>query len=101
MFSIESNPAGIYLLKVNNRNTRTRCEICSKLVIKIPERRHREIFQKLIIGVGGTGTIIRYSRVMGKIKCLISVSFLAVKSLYTSKKQKNDCFIYIAIAQHC
>ena len=33
------NPAGIYLLKVNNRNTRTRCKICSKL-IKIPERRH-------------------------------------------------------------
>ena len=24
----------IYLLKVNNRNTRTRCEICSKLLIK-------------------------------------------------------------------
>ena len=22
-------PVGIYLLKVNNRNTRTRCEICS------------------------------------------------------------------------
>ena len=33
-------PAGIYLLKVNNRNTRTRCEICSTLTIKIPERRH-------------------------------------------------------------
>ena len=29
--------AGIYLLKVNNRNTRTRCEICSKLTIKTPE----------------------------------------------------------------
>ena len=28
------HPAGIYLLKVNNRNTRTRCEICSKLTIK-------------------------------------------------------------------
>ena len=26
-----SAPAGIYLLKVNNRNTRTSCEICSKL----------------------------------------------------------------------
>ena len=26
-------PAGIYLLKVNNRNTRARCEICSKLTI--------------------------------------------------------------------
>ena len=32
-------PAGIYLLKVNNRNTRTRCEICSKLTIETPERR--------------------------------------------------------------
>ena len=32
------NPAGIYLLKVNNRNTRTRCEICPKLTIKTPER---------------------------------------------------------------
>ena len=26
-------PAGIDLFKVNNRNTRTRCEICSKLTI--------------------------------------------------------------------
>ena len=33
-------PSGMYLLKVNNRNTRARCEICSKLTIKIPERRH-------------------------------------------------------------
>ena len=32
-------PDGIFLLKVNNRNTRTRCEKCSKLTIKIPERR--------------------------------------------------------------
>ena len=32
-------PAGIYLLKVNNGNTRTRCKICSKLTIKTPERR--------------------------------------------------------------
>ena len=31
--------AGIYLLKVNYRNTRTRYEICSKLTLKIPERR--------------------------------------------------------------
>ena len=26
------------LLKVNSRNTRTKCEICSKLTIKTPER---------------------------------------------------------------
>ena len=36
---IQHNPAGIYLLKVNNRNTRTRCEICSTLTVKTPERR--------------------------------------------------------------
>ena len=33
-------PIGIYRLKVNNSNTRKRCEICSKLTIKTPERRH-------------------------------------------------------------
>ena len=32
-------PVGIYLLKVNERNTTTRCEICSKLTIKTPGRR--------------------------------------------------------------
>ena len=26
-----TNPAGNHMFKVNNRNTRTRCEICSKL----------------------------------------------------------------------
>ena len=31
--------AGIYMLKVNNGDTRTRCEICSKLTIKTPEQR--------------------------------------------------------------
>ena len=35
-----SIPAGNCMFKVNNRNTRTRCEICSKLTIKTPERRH-------------------------------------------------------------
>ena len=31
-----SYPVGIYLLKVKNRNTRTRCGICSNLTIKTP-----------------------------------------------------------------
>ena len=33
-------PADNYMFKVNNRNTRTRYEICSKLTIKTPEGRH-------------------------------------------------------------
>ena len=38
-FNVVSYIAGNYMLKVNNRNTRTMCEICSKLTIKTPERR--------------------------------------------------------------
>ena len=30
-------PVGNYMFKDNNRNTRTRCEICSKLTVKTPE----------------------------------------------------------------
>ena len=38
-FNMRGGQAGIYLLKINNRNTRTSCEICSTLTIKTPERR--------------------------------------------------------------
>ena len=40
-FILHYTQAGIYLLKVNNRNNRARCEICSNLTIKAPERRLR------------------------------------------------------------
>ena len=33
------NLANMYLLKVDKRKTRKRCEICSKLTIKIPDQR--------------------------------------------------------------
>ena len=33
-------PANIYV-KINNKNTRERCEMCSKLTIKTPEQRRR------------------------------------------------------------
>ena len=33
-------PAKIYLFQVNNRSTKKKCEICSKLTIKTPEWRH-------------------------------------------------------------
>ena len=32
-------PAGNYMFKVNNKNTRIGCEICSKLTLNTPERR--------------------------------------------------------------
>ena len=33
-------PASIYLFKFNNGNTSKKCEICLKLKMKTPERRH-------------------------------------------------------------
>ena len=44
--SDSSDATGNYMLRVNNRNTRTRCEIYSKLTIKTPERCHwhRSVF---------------------------------------------------------
>ena len=46
-------PASIYLLKVNNRNTRTRLEICLKLTLKTPERcqRRSDVFIVNVVGV--------------------------------------------------
>ena len=37
------------MFKVNNGNTRTRCEICSKLIIKTPERRSAITCSKLTV----------------------------------------------------
>ena len=42
-------PASIYLLKVNNRNTRTRWKICSKLTIKTPEQNRWHHFDVFIV----------------------------------------------------
>ena len=40
------------MLKVNIRNTRTRCEICSKLIMKAPERRFKRHSGVFIVNFG-------------------------------------------------
>ena len=42
-------PASIYMLKVNNKNLRTRCKICSKLTIKTSGRRHWRRYSAFIV----------------------------------------------------
>ena len=37
--SDKTNPANMYLFKTNNRNTRKRCDLYSKLITKTPECR--------------------------------------------------------------
>ena len=39
-YVVKNNSANIYLFKVNNKNTRKRCEISSKLTITTPKQRH-------------------------------------------------------------
>ena len=43
------HPAGICLLKVNNRNTSTRCKICSKLTTKAAEISLEQISHLLVL----------------------------------------------------
>ena len=49
MQPLRNNPDNIYLFKVNNRNFGKWCEICSKLTIKTPERRHWRRFGVFIV----------------------------------------------------
>ena len=74
-------PAGFYLLKVNNRNTWTRCEICSKLTIKTTERRYRHLI---------TGWVALHSIKMSReINLnLIKKNFLLIQVNYREKKIK-------------
>ena len=44
-------PAIIYLFQANIRNTRKRCEICLKLTIKTPERRHKVVLVFLLLTI--------------------------------------------------
>ena len=65
-------PAGIYLLKVNNRNTRTRCEICSKLTIKTPERRLAPVLAIIPAGIYLLKVNNRNNRNNRTVICLIT-----------------------------
>ena len=44
-----NNPVVVFLLKVNKRNTRTRCQICSKLTIKTPEQVNVVVLVSLLL----------------------------------------------------
>ena len=52
-----SNPAAIYLFKVNNGNTRTMCEICSKLTINISKQCYWHRFGVFIVNMNRFHTL--------------------------------------------
>ena len=46
---VEEFPANIYLFNVNKRNTRKKCEICSKLTIKTERRQYESLVSSVSI----------------------------------------------------
>ena len=42
-------PVGNYLFKVNSRNSRISCEICSKLTIRTPEHNSEHILHLVLV----------------------------------------------------
>ena len=73
--------AEIYLFKFNNKNTRKSCEMCSKLIIKAPERRHWHRSSVFIVNfwtyfMPFSSVSIVWRRRTGKI--LFDLSFLAL-----------------------
>ena len=62
LYDDDLNPANIYLFKVNNRNTRKRCEIRSKLTIKTPQR-HSGVFIVTYITTFSTVSIADFEQV--------------------------------------
>ena len=53
------DPANIYLFKVNNRNTRKSCQICSKLAIRAPERRYWHYLSVFVVYIWSS-TIVHW-----------------------------------------
>ena len=51
---------GIYLFKMNNRDTKTMCEICSKLRIKTPELCQSVVMVSLLLTLNISLTLFCY-----------------------------------------
>ena len=77
---MRTNPIGNYMFKVNNRNTRTRSDIFSKLTIKTPERHQFHIFfsVSVVSWAGKCRLGINYWGLKNnwlKVSCLLAVAF--------------------------
>ena len=69
------------MFKVNNINSRTRCEICSKLTIKTTERR-----QWRRVNAGGVGSLF----FGGNCKVKKCISFERIPRIATAFVLRND-----------
>ena len=81
-------PAGNYMFKVNNRNTRRRCEICSKLTIKVSERRQSRCSGVFIVNFKHISHLVLVFLLLidfhMKISCRFEISFRSKLSIWNS-----------------
>ena len=91
-------PANIYLFKVNNRNTRKRCEISLKIAINTSESRQRRRSGVLILNFEHLSSIFLVFLVdfeQGNVSCVkplnIFMEFGRLKKIL-SKRERRSCF---------
>ena len=77
-------PAGIYLLKVGNRNTKARCKICSKSTIKTLDRRHWYC---------SNFVVSNFVRVLLTLNMLLPVGLALPKDWLWIKAKSNECVL--------
>ena len=91
-------PAGIYMFKDNNRNTKTKCGICSKLTIKTPERRTQQKQQMSNIHLWRHLCKMIWSSSLRWDTCLEAV--LITQSTVKTTPRENLVTLFIAILCH-
>ena len=88
---VNNNPANIYMLKVNNGNSRKRYEICSKLAIKTPGRRQWRRSGVLIVNFEHISNILLLFLLLTlNSKCLLGKHLINVPmNLFEASKKDN------------
>ena len=91
LFLLRHNyPAGNYMFKINNRNTRTRCEMCSKLTIKTPERRHWRHSGVFIVNFKRISHLVLVFMLLTLSRYTFIIPFLARITISSDKKEVLD-----------
>ena len=111
---LDQYPASNYTFKVSNRNTRTTCEICSKLTIKTLRRRHWRNSGVFIVNFEHVSHLVLVfllspvSRLMpAEYYCLqwkITQGFLALISEITNLLSRLPCtdieYVIVGVSKH-
>ena len=92
-------PTGIYLLKVNNKNTRARCKICSKLIVLVSLSLSLNIFtQKKSVSIIGSEQVNAHPvfvYILGFIIIIFTLTFFPSEFLilivFNIEIESNSC----------